>query len=159
MTFSIRSLFFLKVKSCAPICWVFSLFSYVFFFQAEDGIRDSSVTGVQKCALPICVWLNQHPFPMTVARAKRKVSDTIEDGAAPIDFKRLKDMWVVTDYCVRTAIHGIVGFGSVFRRRLPLIGDTPVERDDNPIHLVSAATNADFESIWEIRRAARTVRC
>src|SRR5260370_9599062 len=27
--------------------------SFVFFFQAEDGIRDSSVTGVQTCALPI----------------------------------------------------------------------------------------------------------
>src|SRR5437879_12285768 len=25
-----------------------------FFFQAEDGIRDTSVTGVQTCALPIC---------------------------------------------------------------------------------------------------------
>src|SRR5260370_40036162 len=27
--------------------------TYYFFFQAEDGIRDSSVTGVQTCALPI----------------------------------------------------------------------------------------------------------
>src|SRR5207237_7604634 len=28
---------------------------YIFFFcQAEDGIRSSSVTGVQTCALPIC---------------------------------------------------------------------------------------------------------
>src|SRR6266481_8204988 len=26
---------------------------YVFFFQAEDGIRDGTVTGVQTCALPI----------------------------------------------------------------------------------------------------------
>src|SRR5437763_8753879 len=26
---------------------------FVFFFQAEDGIRDTSVTGVQTCALPI----------------------------------------------------------------------------------------------------------
>src|SRR5437879_11876858 len=26
-----------------------------FFFQAEDGIRDTSVTGVQTCALPIYV--------------------------------------------------------------------------------------------------------
>src|SRR5438034_9920877 len=26
----------------------------VFFFQAEDGIRDHCVTGVQTCALPIC---------------------------------------------------------------------------------------------------------
>src|SRR5262249_61245691 len=28
----------------------------VFFFQAEDGIRDWSVTGVQTCALPILPW-------------------------------------------------------------------------------------------------------
>src|SRR5260370_6051744 len=28
-------------------------FSEFFFFQAEDGIRDSSVTGVQTCALPV----------------------------------------------------------------------------------------------------------
>src|SRR5437763_17089471 len=27
--------------------------SFFFFFQAEDGIRDTSVTGVQTCALPI----------------------------------------------------------------------------------------------------------
>src|SRR5437870_8448901 len=27
---------------------------YIFFFQAEDGIRDGHVTGVQTCALPIC---------------------------------------------------------------------------------------------------------
>src|SRR5262249_58137156 len=33
-------------------CAVRLLFS-VFFFQAEDGIRDWSVTGVQTCALPI----------------------------------------------------------------------------------------------------------
>src|SRR2546421_4248814 len=28
-----------------------------FFFQAEDGIRDLIVTGVQTCALPICTEL------------------------------------------------------------------------------------------------------
>src|SRR5256885_9592161 len=27
--------------------------SWIFFFQAEDGIRDYKVTGVQTCALPI----------------------------------------------------------------------------------------------------------
>src|SRR3989442_9221117 len=27
--------------------------SFFFFFQAEDGIRDADVTGVQTCALPI----------------------------------------------------------------------------------------------------------
>src|SRR5690606_40257386 len=29
------------------------LFYFFFFFQAEDGIRDFHVTGVQTCALPI----------------------------------------------------------------------------------------------------------
>ena len=29
------------------------LCSFFFFFQAEDGIRDDLVTGVQTCALPI----------------------------------------------------------------------------------------------------------
>ena len=29
------------------------LFCFFFFFQAEDGIRDHCVTGVQTCALPI----------------------------------------------------------------------------------------------------------
>src|SRR2546430_6725568 len=32
-----------SVRSCA----------FFFFFQAEDGIRDLTVTGVQTCALPI----------------------------------------------------------------------------------------------------------
>src|SRR6266496_6654912 len=29
--------------------------AFFFFFQAEDGIRDLYVTGVQTCALPICL--------------------------------------------------------------------------------------------------------
>src|SRR2546426_12061270 len=29
------------------------MLSFIFFFQAEDGIRDYKVTGVQTCALPI----------------------------------------------------------------------------------------------------------
>src|SRR2546422_5732255 len=29
------------------------VFFFFFFFQAEDGIRDVAVTGVQTCALPI----------------------------------------------------------------------------------------------------------
>src|SRR5438270_10005803 len=31
----------------------FGMFFFFFFFQAEDGIRDLTVTGVQTCALPI----------------------------------------------------------------------------------------------------------
>src|SRR5437763_7746267 len=34
-------------------CHACILLLFFFFFQAEDGIRDTSVTGVQTCALPI----------------------------------------------------------------------------------------------------------
>src|SRR5947209_12319227 len=33
--------------------FVIFFFFFFFFFQAEDGIRDIGVTGVQTCALPI----------------------------------------------------------------------------------------------------------
>src|SRR2546430_10002938 len=35
----------------------------LFFFQAEDGIRDLTVTGVQTCALPICSPCLTSPVP------------------------------------------------------------------------------------------------
>src|SRR5438132_5560055 len=51
----------LSVLLCL-FCFFF-LFSFVscffFFFQAEDGIRDHCVTGVQTCALPIYVELHR----------------------------------------------------------------------------------------------------
>src|SRR5260221_10621244 len=38
-------------------CCFVRLFVFFFFFQAEDGIRDHCVTGVQTCALPIwAIW-------------------------------------------------------------------------------------------------------
>src|SRR5690606_41185591 len=43
---------------------------FYFFFQAEDGIRDFHVTGVQTCALPISITLGRnsidgrHDVPM-----------------------------------------------------------------------------------------------
>src|SRR3972149_7569533 len=50
----------------------FSVFS-VFFFQAEDGIRDLTVTGVQTCALPIYdkakaieAYLRTYPYDLEV---------------------------------------------------------------------------------------------
>src|SRR5947207_7643429 len=48
---------------------------YFFFFQAEDGIRDHCVTGVQTCALPI--WfdelINRSLLPVTRADAANLV--------------------------------------------------------------------------------------
>src|SRR5437016_8547340 len=42
-------------------CFVFFFF---FFFQAEDGIRDWSVTGVQTCALPIFLLVKAREMPL-----------------------------------------------------------------------------------------------
>src|SRR5699024_12023515 len=43
---------------CVCVCF--------FFFQAEDGIRDRNVTGVQTCALPICIGV----FPLYIVPSK-----------------------------------------------------------------------------------------
>src|SRR3712207_8896811 len=40
------------------------MYGIFFFFQAEDGIRDIGVTGVQTCALPIWCW---YTYPRFVA--------------------------------------------------------------------------------------------
>src|SRR2546429_6428182 len=44
---------------------------YFFFFQAEDGIRDVAVTGVQTCALPICYSRHRADFYIPNDRPKR----------------------------------------------------------------------------------------
>src|SRR3989440_3717576 len=41
------------VSMCLFLDTIIFVFFFFFFFQAEDGIRDLIVTGVQTCALPI----------------------------------------------------------------------------------------------------------
>src|SRR5256885_12281679 len=51
-----------------------------FFFQAEDGIRDYKVTGVQTCALPICVpllLLSAADDPFIPARCIPRVTNPV----------------------------------------------------------------------------------
>src|SRR5207245_7152885 len=55
----------------AALLWehfVWTCAFFFFFFQAEDGIRDATVTGVQTCALPIL------PRPPSVRRSGRLLS-------------------------------------------------------------------------------------
>src|SRR5262249_56088650 len=51
----------------------------VFFFQAEDGIRDWSVTGVQTCALPICRRFLGH---LTQDRLRKNLREMPKEAAA-----------------------------------------------------------------------------
>src|SRR5256886_2865239 len=69
----------------------------VFFFQAEDGIRDVAVTGVQTCALPIsfgaATWASSGPsFPEATVTpptgmARRTVEESVGALATVIDTK------------------------------------------------------------------------
>src|SRR5690606_9517754 len=47
----------------------------LFFFQAEDGIRDFHVTGVQTCALPILAWTKPSRRSLTRPRSWPRCTD------------------------------------------------------------------------------------
>src|SRR5258707_9393277 len=50
-----------------------------FFFQAEDGIRDIGVTGVQTCALPISIFLIADGFIAVEAKDGQQVKNIGSD--------------------------------------------------------------------------------
>src|SRR3989442_14543336 len=52
---------------------------FFFFFQAEDGIRDADVTGVQTCALPICY--KTRPLDRTIRATVEWYRELMEAGA------------------------------------------------------------------------------
>src|SRR5690606_41135668 len=62
-----------------------------FFFQAEDGIRDFHVTGVQTCALPISIYILAvidrfgYPFGVNMSR-QRKLNDQSVNRSISIQF-------------------------------------------------------------------------
>src|SRR3712207_7095900 len=62
---------------------------FVFFFQAEDGIRDIGVTGVQTCALPI--------YPVRVALAEEAVRAVGGPAYGRVDVMRWAGEWVVSE--------------------------------------------------------------
>src|SRR2546422_8160039 len=58
---------------------------FLFFFQAEDGIRDVAVTGVQTCALPISTLLCcQTSFFVTASMSASVCSATAIALAPPL---------------------------------------------------------------------------
>src|SRR5260221_3825181 len=68
-----------------------------FFFQAEDGIRDHCVTGVQTCALPICTTASERESPrqpiepstmLGTASSSPSRDDDLETEAAGVPRRR-----------------------------------------------------------------------
>src|SRR5437762_7558593 len=62
-----------------------SSFFFFFFFQAEDGIRDTSVTGVQTCALPILLAPLEEVLERDPPRDRRVIEEEreLEPARAP----------------------------------------------------------------------------
>src|SRR5207245_4324182 len=53
--------------------------AFFFFFQAEDGIRDATVTGVQTCALPI--FATRFEVPQLAELAEDPPADFLDHGS------------------------------------------------------------------------------
>src|SRR5260370_23805327 len=60
------------LKWTAEAEWILETYLF-FFFQAEDGIRDSSVTGVQTCALPISPPI-EYDLPIPTKKRQEKLA-------------------------------------------------------------------------------------
>src|SRR2546429_98469 len=74
-----------STKVAVKVGWQVWLFFYFifFFFQAEDGIRDVAVTGVQTCALPISIFDRLSMVPMDYSFYDA-VLQSIKDGSVPM---------------------------------------------------------------------------
>src|SRR5216684_6595139 len=82
------------------------LYWFCFFFQAEDGIRDVAVTGVQTCALPICH--DSHGIIQIPTYIDRMQVGHIVPGAP----------WkIVQESPATTVVDGFWGFGYVVSER------------------------------------------
>src|SRR6185369_17842357 len=95
-----------------------------FFFQAEDGIRDSSVTGVQTCALPISElsWTCSKPrwqptTPHSVARSEeRRVGKECRSRWSP--YHKKKNKRLPTGILRQNLLVSDHGISQVYVRRL-----------------------------------------
>src|SRR5690606_40328205 len=83
---------FVSICSCKSDSVFFFFF---FFFQAEDGIRDFHVTGVQTCALPIFVTLRNDHINRFIWAANANAKRLLGEGYKPpaTGSKELNPFW------------------------------------------------------------------
>ena len=92
---------------------------YTFFFQAEDGIRDWSVTGVQTCALPIWLLLGS---PIMIGEGQRQCFAATNDTSMLFSqFMQPSSHKLVLSVCtVSQCFFGLHQIGLVFFILRPL---------------------------------------
>src|SRR5256885_6591392 len=85
---------------------------FFFFFQAEDGIRDYKVTGVQTCALPI-LSMTRHPG------ALRKIS-----RASSAEIGSSNSMFTASEWLTNTGTRTQVAVSLILGSRIFLVSAT-----------------------------------
>src|SRR3712207_1134357 len=126
----------------------------IFFFQAEDGIRDIGVTGVQTCALPILQVVSTDHCPFDFEGQKelgrgdfRKVPnglpgvedrvDLLHDGGV-VGGRMSKERWVEVLSAAPARMFGLAGVKGVVA---PGADADLVVYDPNRKHTISAETH------------------
>src|SRR5690606_40998953 len=87
---------------------------FCFFFQAEDGIRDFHVTGVQTCALPIYV---EDPKRL-VANYGLPFEFWMQLGVGFTIFTISAWIWAMRPRALANRLFGITGIGRSEERRV-----------------------------------------
>ena len=106
----------------------------IFFFQAEDGIRDDLVTGVQTCALPICALIGG-----IYAAGKLDDFEQWVNAINKVDIFTLLDLsWEK---------NGLVKGDKIINTLVDLVGDQLIE--DLPISFTATAADIINEKeVW-----------
>src|SRR5207248_4922675 len=122
-----------------------AVFFFFFFFQAEDGIRDRTVTGVQTCALPI-----SRP-PGRVAPPAAQLDPAVEAGV--VEFTA--DGTRFTHPLLAEAAVGLLGPAELRAIRLEIAARAP-EPEQRVRQLAHAADGPDETLAAALADAADT---
>src|SRR3989442_10876038 len=107
----------------------------VFFFQAEDGIRDADVTGVQTCALPIAQTLHIRGAIIVTTPQEVSVGDALrgakmfERVGVPVIGVVENMSYFVCPHCGERTEVFLTGGGARLAQELgvPLLGQVPLQ--------------------------------
>src|SRR5256884_5498756 len=130
MALHIRRVSASHVRACCIVI-------HFFFFQAEDGIRDVAVTGVQTCALPICGgeviyvggYTSSPDFPVTALAAQPRLNGSTNGFLCAIEVRSGKLLY--STYLGGSGNDSVTAVSMTGDGRIYIAGTTNSERWPN----------------------------
>src|SRR5690625_1180819 len=114
----------------------------IFFFQAEDGIRDGHVTGVQTCALPICL-AHQKGYDQILWLDGKEHKYVQEVGTMNIFF-------VFEDHIATPAIDGAILSGITRQSFITLLREKGYDVRERPITITEVMEKGKSGELKEV---------